>query len=126
MFSRIAALSLAVVLAACGGSSGGSSTPPPTSPGTGTPGLTNPTVTTSVAIQNTAFNPTDIQVVPSAVVTFTNNDNIAHNVTFSNSAIASVPNFNSGSRTVAMPATAGTYTYSCTIHSGMTGSVLVK
>jgi plastocyanin len=125
MHSRIAALSLAASLAACGGSSGSpGTTPPPTSPGV--PGTTTPTVTTSVTLQNLSFNPGDIQVSPAAVVTFTNNDNTAHNVTFNNGAIASVGNFNSGSRTVTMPSTAGTYTYGCTIHSGMNGSVLVK
>ncbi|HET7186741.1 MAG TPA: plastocyanin/azurin family copper-binding protein [Gemmatimonadaceae bacterium] len=112
-----------VTAAACGGgggSDGGPTTPIiPTTPN-------NPVATTAVSLQSNAFNPADIVVAPSAVVTFTNSDNIAHNVTFANQNIASVGNWNSGDRTVAMPAAAGTYSYTCTIHAGMNGTVKVQ
>jgi plastocyanin len=61
-----------------------------------------------------------------AVVTYTNNDAITHNVTFDNSSIGGSGNFSSGSKTLTMPAAAGTYTYKCTIHASMTGTVTVK
>lgn len=117
----------ALILAACGGSSGGGSSV--TSPGTpaipSTP--SNPVLTTDVVLQNTAFSPENIQVSPSAVVTFTNNDGgTTHNVTFTSGAIASVGNFSSGAKTVTMPATAGTYAFHCTLHAGMAGNVIVK
>ena len=112
-----------VTVAACGG--GGSSDSNPTTPTTPTTPAT-PIATTSVTLQNNLFDPAAIVVSPSAVVTFTNSDGIAHNVSFANTNIASVPNWTSGARTVNMPATAGTYGYTCTIHPGMNGTVKVQ
>ena len=114
------AMSLAVA-AACGG--GGSDTPTnpiiPTTPST-------PIATTAVSLQNSVFNPEDIVVAPSAIVTFTNTDGIDHNVIFANQNIASIDRWQSGARTVTMPAAAGTYSYTCTIHAGMSGTVKVQ
>jgi plastocyanin len=107
----LAALSLA---AACGSSHG--STAPDTTP----------TVTTSVSISNLAFGPSAIRVSPGVVVTWTNNDNINHNVTFSDATIGAVASFSTGSKTLTMPTTPGTYAYHCTIHAGMTGTVQVQ
>jgi plastocyanin len=113
-----------VLAAACGGSGGGDT---PTGPGTpGTPGTPAPIVTTSVSLQNTAYNPADIQVSPGATVTFTNNDGINHTVTFDNSSISSIDAFTSGAKTVTMPTAAGTYSYHCIFHGTMKGTVLVK
>jgi plastocyanin len=108
---------------ACGGGSEttATTTPIPTIPST----PSNPIVTNSVTLQNTAFNPANIQVSPGTVVTWTNNDNIAHNVTFAGS-VGDTGNFSSGSKTLTMPTVAGTYSYQCTIHAGMNGTVLVK
>ena len=74
-----------VVAAACGGGGSDSPTTPiiPSTP-------SNPIVTTSVSMQNDTFNPADILVSPSAVVTFTNADGINHNVIFANQAITSL------------------------------------
>lgn len=105
-------------LAACGGGSGSTPTTPTPTP--------TPTPTSSVSLQNTAFDPSAIVVSPSTVVTFTNNDGFAHNVTFDNQAIVSIADFATGSRTTTMPATAGTYSYHCTIHAGMHGTVKVQ
>lgn len=112
-----------VTVAACGG--GGSSDSNPTTPTTPTTPAT-PIATTSVTLQNSLFDPAAIVVSPSAVVTFTNSDGIAHDVNFANTNIASVPSWTSGARTVTMPATAGTYSYTCTIHAGMNGTVKVQ
>jgi plastocyanin len=117
-------LVLALVAAAACGGGGGSDAGPvgPIIPST----PSNPVATTSVSLQNSLFNPADIVVAPSAVITFTNNDNIQHNVIFSNQGIAPIDVWTSGSRTTAMPATAGTYSYTCTIHAGMNGTVKVQ
>lgn len=109
-----------IALAACGG--GGSSSGTTTGPGPGPV----PEITTNVAMQNTAFTPPDIQVSPSATVTFTNRDGFNHNVTFSNNALTSIGDFATGARTTTMPATPGTYAYHCTIHAGMVGTVKVQ
>lgn len=113
-----------VTVAACGGGGGGSDNTP-TQPNPPAPPVT-PTATTAVAMQNSLFNPSAIVVSPSAVVTFTNSDGISHDVNFANTAIASVAPWTSGDRTVTMPATPGTYSYTCTIHAGMSGTVKVQ
>jgi plastocyanin len=59
-------------------------------------------------------------------VTWTNDDNTSHNATFSNAAITSTGTFATGSQSVVMPAAAGTYSYTCTIHGGMNGTVKVQ
>lgn len=112
-----------VLLAACGGSAD-STTAPGTGTGTGTPPV--PTVTTSVNLSGNTFSPSAIQVSPGAVVTWTNSDSYNHNVTFASTDVGTVANFATGSRTLTMPAAVGTYTYHCTIHAGMNGTVEVK
>ena len=112
-----------VAVTACGGGSSGDGTPTtpivPKTPGT-------PVATTSVSLRSNLFDPVDIVVVPSATITYSNADGIAHNVTFANQTITSVPNWTTGDRTVAMPAATGTYGYTCTIHAGMNGTVKVQ
>lgn len=112
-------LAAAAALTGCGGSSYG---------GGGGGGVTDPqpVPTTSVSLKNLAFSPGAIRVTPGATVTFTNNDGIAHNITFSSNTITGATDFATGARSVVMPATTGTYAYHCTIHPGMTGSVLVQ
>ena len=112
-----------VVAASCGGGGGSSSTPTtPVVPVT----PTAPVATTAVSLKSNQINPPDILVAPSATVTFSNNDGIAHNVTFASTDIATIGNWSSGDRTARMPAPAGTYAYTCTIHPGMNGTVKVQ
>lgn len=119
-------LALAVLVTSCGGSD--SSVTGTTNPITPTPPVTPvaPVVTTSVDMKNTAFTPSAIQVSSGAVVTFTNSDGFAHNVTFANTAIGNTGNYSTGAKTLTMPAAAGSYTFQCTLHGGMNGSVTVK
>jgi plastocyanin len=121
MRTRLLSFGLAASIMACGGGGGDGGTTPttPTTPAT-------PVATTSVSMKNTAFSPADIVVSPGATVTWTNDDGFAHNATFSSTAIASTPSFASGSQSVVMPATPGTYAYTCTIHGGMNGTVKVQ
>jgi plastocyanin len=124
MRSRVALFPL-VALLACGGGSDSTTNPPPGGGGGGGGGG-NPTATTAVDMKNITFTPAAIKVSPSATVTWTNSDNIAHNVTFDGGVGAS-GNFSSGTAALVMPATAGTYAYHCTIHGvGMSGTVLVQ
>jgi plastocyanin len=109
-------------LLACGGSD---------STGPGSPGGTNtgggPVATTSVDLSGNRFSPAAIKVAPSANVNWTNSDGYAHNVTFTGaSGIGTTGNFSSGTMSLQMPATPGTYSYQCTLHAGMSGTVQVQ
>jgi plastocyanin len=114
-------LTAAFALFGCGGSTSysGVTAPPQMTP-------SPPVMTTNVSLRNLAFSPSSIQVTPGATVQFTNNDGIEHNITFSNSTVSAPIDFSTGSRSVVMPTTMGTYAYHCTIHAGMAGSVIVQ
>jgi plastocyanin len=113
--------------AACGGSSG-PTTPTASTGGTtgGTTGggTTAPTSTNSVSVANNHFDPANIQVAPGTTVTWSWASGAStHNVTFADGGSSGDKATGSYSRTFA---TAGTFTYACTLHGGMNGSVLVK
>lgn len=120
---RYLLLASVALFAACGGSTATGTTGTVTP---ATPESTTPVVTTSVSMANITFTPANIQVVPGAIVTFTNNDAITHNVTFANATVGTTGNYSTGTKTLTMPAAAGTYSYKCTIHGSMTGVVTVK
>jgi plastocyanin len=73
------------------------------------------------------FNPGSVIIARGGTVTWTNSSGNVHNVTFVSAAgvPADVSDLPSGSvgRTFG---TAGTFSYSCTNHSGMSGSVNVQ
>ena len=96
---------------------------------TSTSSTTTPVSSSTVTIQNMAFSPASITVPTGTIVTWTNNDSVTHTVTGTGNG---APNgFNSGnlasgttySFTFTDP---GTYTYQCTIHPSMTGTVIVQ
>jgi plastocyanin len=96
--------------------------------GTGTTGGTKGTGgpgTNEVWIQSMAFTPSTITVTAGTTVTWTNQDMVVHNVV-SNPAL-----FNSGSMANGATfsfkfSTSGTYSYSCTLHPSMVGTVVVN
>ncbi|HEX3540233.1 MAG TPA: plastocyanin/azurin family copper-binding protein [Acidimicrobiales bacterium] len=72
---------------------------------------------------NFAFDPAALTVKAGTKVTWTNNDIVAHTVTFTD--VANSPVLNRGdtfSRTFTSP---GTYSYICSIHPFMHGTVVV-
>ena len=78
-----------------------------------------------VWMKNTAFDPASITVSVNSTVTWTNKDGYSHDVTATDSSFYSgtIP---SGATYTHQFTTAGTYTYRCTFHPGMTGVVVVK
>lgn len=106
----------------------GSSSSTPTSPTTTTttPGGTNVSIVMGAStLTATAYNPNPVIIGVNGSVTWTNNDAIPHTSTadggtWNSGTIASGGTF---SRTFA---TAGTFTYHCSIHPGMVGTVTVQ
>jgi plastocyanin len=96
----------------------------PSGPGT-TPGAPAPPApaTASVTLANKAFSPSSVTIKVGGTVTWTNNDG-SHNVTASGGAFKS-PTFATGTFKFTFTK-AGTYPYSCTLHGGMNGTVIVQ
>lgn len=87
-------------------------------------GGTLPPLTATVAMENTAFNPQNVEVRAGGTVRWTNNDQVPHNATGSNFATANLGNGQSSAAITFN--TAGTFNYSCTLHAGMNGTVTVR
>jgi plastocyanin len=75
-------------------------------------------------VSNNQFTPSAIQVAPGTTVTWTWAQAASqHNVTFQDGASQILGGGATYSRTFQ---TAGTFTYQCTLHPGMTGTVTVQ
>ena len=117
-----------VAAAACGGGGASNSVTNPTggNPTGGNPtgGNDTPTATNAVGVADNNFTPANIVVNVGTTVTWTWSPNVAaHNVTFGDGAKS--PDLTTGTFTRTF-STAGTFNYSCTLHSGMSGSVKVQ
>ncbi len=77
----------------------------------------------TVILESASFNPTESDISAGGTVTFNNTSGTTHNVTFVSGA-ANIPDHPSGSN-IRTFASAGTFEFSCTIHSGMAGRVIV-
>jgi plastocyanin len=99
-----------------GGGGGGGNNPPPTQ--------------RTVAISGVSFSPSTATVAVGGTVTWTGDGGVAHDITpgANNSAwsATTVPAGATGTVLQASFPTAGSYAYSCTIHSGMTGTIVVS
>src|SRR5437763_1420450 len=81
----------------------------------------------SVAMQNNVFSPSSITIPVNSTVTWTNKDGYAHTVTSTSSNEQyDSGNINAGSTFSHKFSSTGTFTYKCTIHAGMTGTVIVQ
>jgi plastocyanin len=77
----------------------------------------------SVSMVNLSFSPASVEVAVGGTVTWHNDDNETHNASGEGVTIA---NTNPGqSRSQVMP-NAGSFPYNCTLHSGMSGTVIVR
>ena len=124
---QLVVLAATALTVACGGGGGGT-----TSGGysgsypTGPADPTNTTPNSVNATTSNAFDPAALSVSKGTSVTFTFLA-VTHNVTFDavNGAPSNIPNTSAASlaRTFS---TAGTFSYQCTLHSGMRGTVTVQ
>ena len=143
MRASLAVLMSAFVLsAACGGSSeptppGGNTGPTGSTGGTGTTGGTGGTGTTGgtggggstsnqIVVADNSFTPDATTVPVNTTVTWTWTGAFDdHNVTFQQASLGSSPTQRTGTYQKQFT-TAGVFSYSCTRHPGMTGSVTVQ
>ena len=122
MRSRLRLVPLAVLLA-CGGSD---STGPGTGGGGGG-GTTAAPAAASVEMSGSKFNPASTRIARGGTVTWTNSDGFPHNITFPTGAgVATIAQFSTGAKSATMPTTAGNIAYSCTLHTGMNGTLTVE
>ncbi|HEY3523978.1 MAG TPA: cupredoxin family copper-binding protein [Candidatus Limnocylindrales bacterium] len=78
----------------------------------------------AVTILNFSFGPDSITVAKGSTVTWTNQDDVGHTVTFDKGDDTS-GTLNQGATYKEKFKTAGTFTYHCRIHPSMTGTVIV-
>jgi len=105
-------------MTACSGSSssmamGGGGSTGPSAP---------PTHTNQVSITNFAFAPASINVAAGTTVTWTNGDSVQHDISASGFTSPVLNQGDTYSHTFSQP---GTYTYICSIHPFMHGTVVV-
>ncbi|MEX1187383.1 MAG: plastocyanin/azurin family copper-binding protein [Gemmatimonadaceae bacterium] len=74
-----------------------------------------------------SFAPASVTIAVNGTVTWNNTSGITHNVTFAatTGAPANIGDHSSGSNQRTF-GTAGTFNFSCTLHGGMNGSVVVQ
>ncbi|MGZ3864888.1 MAG: cupredoxin domain-containing protein [Bacteroidia bacterium] len=96
-------------------------TPAPASTST----IANNQPANEITIQNMSYSPSSITVKTNTTVKWTNKDGTAHTVT-SSTGLFDSGNINNGDSYSHQFTSAGTYTYKCTIHSGMTGTITVN
>ena len=99
--------------------------PPATAAATQAPSATSAPsgAEAKVSISNFAFDPAALTIKVGTTVTWTNNDVVAHTVTFTD--VANSPVLNRGDHFSRAFTKAGTYSYICSIHPFMHGMVVV-
>jgi plastocyanin len=117
---------LALTAAGCGSSSNSSSSSstPATTTGAATSsgGTAAKSGTVTIDMQNIAFNPKTVTVKVGQTVKWVNKDDVPHDVT---GGPLKSSTFNKGGSYAYTPKKAGTISYVCTIHPGMTGTLTV-
>ncbi|MFF2508053.1 cupredoxin domain-containing protein [Streptomyces sp. NPDC058067] len=131
----VAALCLLPSLTGCSDSGGGyssSSTPnssPSAAPRTS---ASSPAASASgrtgvkITIQNFAFHPAKVEAAPGTKVTVTNQDSTAHTLTADDKSFDTGHIAPGKSATFTAPSKSGAYSYHCTIHPTMHGTLTVR
>jgi len=120
-------LSATILHAACGSSADAPSAASTTSTDGSTSAVTSPpdAVAASVGIDGFAYTPDTVTVAVGTIVTWTNDEDVTHTVT------ADDGSFDSGELAIGdtfeHPVDAsGTFTYACSIHPSMAGTITVE
>ena len=117
---------LAFALASCGGGGGDKATAPNNTGGTGGTGGGGGggSTTSSISVKDNFFDPSATTVPTGTTVTWTWTTGTLHNVTFDNAQLSGSGNKDAGNFTKTFPNT-GAFTYHCSIHPGMEGTITV-
>ena len=99
-----------------------SGTPPPAS-STPTPAAAK---TVPVSIANFAYSPSEVRIKAGDKVVWTNNDLAGHTVTVTSAGLFDSKTLGQGKTFEHTFTAKGTFTYRCTLHPSMTGTVIVE
>jgi plastocyanin len=127
---RIGGLFLVVALLAAACSSGSATTAPTAAPPTQAPATTAPSsggggaAGSAVTIKDFSFDPATLTAKVGQEITWTNQGNASHTVTFDSGGVDS-GTLASGKTFKHTFAAAGSFTYHCNFHSSMTGTITV-
>jgi plastocyanin len=127
----VAAMALAATTVVGCGSSTKSSSPPTSAGTTSAPASSSsaPVGRNLITIQSFAFHPASLTVAPGATITVHNSDSVTHTLTASGSSKGA---FDTGditpnsTTTFRAPIKSGSYSYICSIHQYMTGTLIVS
>jgi plastocyanin len=115
---------LIVALTACGSSNPAPTTPTPTTPTT--PSAVTVTIVPAARTLGTAaFTPNPAAVAANGKLTWSNTDTVTHDMV-SDSGIWDSGRISPGDHFDFTFPTKGTFPYHCSIHAGMTGSIVVQ
>ena len=82
--------------------------------------------TTEVVIDQFTFSPPTVTVPVGTTVTWTNHDKVQHVVVSADDRFKKSPRLNTGQHFSNTFETAGTYSYFCSVHPRMKGTIIVK
>lgn len=118
IFRVLAALALVLALAACGGSGDGSAAASDTGEASAEPA--------AVTIDELAYAPAELSVPAGTEVTWSNDDEAPHTITFDDDAVESSGELKTGDTYSVTFDEPGTYPYICAIHPDMKATVSVS
>ncbi len=127
MTSKVYLVSAVVVSLTLAGCSSKSTVTNPAPSSNSSTSTSTSVATSAVSISGFAFSPASITVKAGTTVTWTNNDPFTHNVVGDSAPSGfGSSNFGNGQTYSFTFDTPGTYTYLCSIHPQMTGTVVVE
>ncbi|MET7535320.1 cupredoxin family copper-binding protein [Streptomyces sp. NPDC005507] len=131
----VAALCLVTTLTGCSDSGGGtpsSSTPPASASAPASASPSSPSSSESgkgevkVTIKDFAFHPATFEVSPGTKITVTNEDSATHTLTADDQSFDTGNLAQGKSATITAPSKPGSYSYICSIHPNMKGTLTVR
>jgi plastocyanin len=93
---------------------------------TGNTGSTGGSTSSNITVTDGSFTPSATTVSVNTTVTWSFAGTTAHNVTFDNGSVGNSGDKSNGEQFQKQFTAAGTYTYQCSLHYGMTGAVTVQ